>query len=179
VAQLYSYTSFPNLQEIQAYEYIEAINKGYDNLAILIYKLSKPLRNTCIRVHLSLTSHINHHKQSSRNGIHMFYSIQTHRHIGTSSIEFHINHSMYFSCNDIYIWVKYILAPQTTTLSPDGHPNYQCLDYGPPNYYFLIFWPHPSIYAVNCNRNWPKTRKYPSLNRGNFKVYEGYFRISI
>jgi len=35
---------------------------------------------------------------------------------------------------------------------------------------FLIFWPHPSIYAVNSNRNWPKTRKYPSLNRGNFKV---------
>jgi hypothetical protein len=27
----------------------------------------------------------------------------------------------------------------------------------------LIFWPNPSIYAVNSNRNWPKTRKYPSL----------------
>jgi hypothetical protein len=44
---------------------------------------------------------------------------------------------------------KYILALQTTTLSPNGPPNYQCLDSGPPNYYFLIFWPHPSIYAVN------------------------------
>jgi hypothetical protein len=79
----------------------------------------------------------------------------------------------------IIIRVKYILAPQTTTLFPDGTPNYQCLDYGPPNYHFLIFWPHPFIYAVNSNRNWSKTRKYPSLNRGNFKVYKGYFRISV
>jgi hypothetical protein len=65
---------------------------------------------------------------------------------------------------------KYILAPQTTTLSPDGTPNYQHLHSDPPNYHFLIFWPHPSIYTVNSNRNWPKTRKYPSLNRENFKV---------
>jgi hypothetical protein len=48
---------------------------------------------------------------------------------------------------------KYILAPQTTTLSLDGPPNYQCLDSGPPNYHFLIFWPHPSIYAVNFKQN--------------------------
>jgi len=47
---------------------------------------------------------------------------------------------------------KYILAPQTTTLSPDGPPNYQCLDYGLPNYHFLIFWPHPFIYAVNSKQ---------------------------
>jgi hypothetical protein len=79
----------------------------------------------------------------------------------------------------IFLGVKYILAPQTTTLSSDGSPNYQCLDYSPPNYYFLIFWPYPFIYAFNSNRNWPKTRKYSSLNRGNFKVYEGYFRISV
>jgi hypothetical protein len=30
--------------------------------------------------------------QSSRNDIHMFCSIQTHRYIGTSSMKFHINH---------------------------------------------------------------------------------------
>jgi len=48
---------------------------------------------------------------------------------------------------------KYILAPQTTTISLDGLPNYQCLDSGPPNYHFLIFWPHPSIYAVNSKQN--------------------------
>jgi hypothetical protein len=48
---------------------------------------------------------------------------------------------------------KYILAPQTTTLSPDGPPNYQCLDSGPPNYNFLIFWPYQSIYAVNSKQN--------------------------
>jgi hypothetical protein len=47
---------------------------------------------------------------------------------------------------------KYILALQTTTLSPDGPPNYQCLDYGLPNYHFLIFWPHPFIYAVNSKQ---------------------------
>jgi len=29
-------------------------------------------------------------------------------------------------------WEKYILAPQTTTYSPDGPLNYQCLDSGPP-----------------------------------------------
>jgi len=44
---------------------------------------------------------------------------------------------------------KYILASQTIIISPDGPPNYQCLDSGFPNYYFLIFWPHLSIYAVN------------------------------
>jgi len=44
---------------------------------------------------------------------------------------------------------KYILAPQTTTLFSDGSQNYQCLDFSPPNYYFLIFWPHPSIHVVN------------------------------
>jgi hypothetical protein len=48
---------------------------------------------------------------------------------------------------------KYILALQTTTLSPDGLPNYQCLDSGPPNYHFLIFWPHTSIYTVNFKQN--------------------------
>jgi hypothetical protein len=52
---------------------------------------------------------------------------------------------------------KYILAPQTTTHSPDGPPNYQCLDSGPPNYHFLIFWPHPSIYAVNPKQNFENT----------------------
>jgi hypothetical protein len=69
-----------------------------------------------------------------------------------------------------FLWEKYILAPQTTAHSPDGPPNYQCLDSGPQNYYFLIFWPYPSIYAANSNRNLLKTRKYPSLNRENFKV---------
>jgi hypothetical protein len=47
-------------------------------------------------------------------------------------------------------WDKYILAPQTITLSPDG----------PPNYHFLIFWPHPSIYVVNSkqkSKNTPPT----------------------
>jgi hypothetical protein len=53
----------------------------------------------------------------------------------------------------IIIREKYILAPQTTTISSDGSPNYQCLDSGPPNYHFLIFWPHPSIYAVNFKQN--------------------------
>jgi hypothetical protein len=48
---------------------------------------------------------------------------------------------------------KYILAPQTTTLSPNGSTDYQCLDSGPSNYHFLIFWPHPSIYAVNSKQN--------------------------
>jgi hypothetical protein len=56
-------------------------------------------------------------------------------------------------CSNIRIREKYILAPQTTTHSPDGPPNYQCLDSGPPNYHFLIFWPHPSIYAVNSKQN--------------------------
>jgi hypothetical protein len=79
----------------------------------------------------------------------------------------------------LQVWVKYILAPQTTTISPDGPPNYQCLDSGPSNYHFLIFWPHPSIYAVNSNRNWREPRKYPFLNRENFKVLEGYFRVSV
>jgi len=49
----------------------------------------------------------------------------------------------------ILVWDKYILAPQTTTLSPDDPPNYQCLDSGLPDYHFLIFLPHPSIYVVN------------------------------
>jgi hypothetical protein len=35
---------------------------------------------------------------------------------------------------------KYILAPQTTTLSPNGTPNYQHLHSDPPNYHFLIFF---------------------------------------
>jgi hypothetical protein len=65
---------------------------------------------------------------------------------------------------------KYILAPETTTLSPDGTPNYQHLHSDPQNYHFMIFWPHPSVYTVNSNKNWPKTRKYLSLNRENFKV---------
>jgi hypothetical protein len=47
---------------------------------------------------------------------------------------------------------KYILAPQTITIYLDDHPNYQCLDSGPPNYHFLIFWPHLSIYAVNSKQ---------------------------
>jgi len=49
-------------------------------------------------------------------------------------------------------WDKYILAPQITTISPDGPLNYQCLDSGPSNYHFLIFWPHQSIYAVNSKQ---------------------------
>jgi hypothetical protein len=77
--------------------------------------------------------------------------------------------------------VKYILASQITTFSPDGLPNYQCLDSGPPNYHFLIIWPHPSIYAVNSNRNWSKTRKYPSLTVRISKcmrdIFEFLFRI--
>jgi hypothetical protein len=70
----------------------------------------------------------------------------------------------------IIIREKYILAPQTTTLSLDSTLNYQHLHSDPPNYHFMIFWPHPSIYTVNSNRIWPKTRKYHSLNRENFKV---------
>jgi hypothetical protein len=34
---------------------------------------------------------------------------------------------------------KYILAPQTTTISLDGPPNYQYLDSRPPSYHFMIF----------------------------------------
>jgi hypothetical protein len=48
---------------------------------------------------------------------------------------------------------KIYISPQTTTFSPDGPPNYQCLDSGPQNYHFLTFWPHPSIYAVNFKQN--------------------------
>jgi hypothetical protein len=72
--------------------------------------------------------------------------------------------------------VKYILAPLP-----------QFLLMVPPNFYFLIFWPHPFIYAANSNRNLvmctardpfsSKIRKYSSLYRGNFKMYEEYFRI--
>jgi hypothetical protein len=80
----------------------EPIYKPINNI-IYIYKLSKPLGNTSIRVHLSITSHINHHMQSICNEICIFYSIQNHRHIGTSSIKVHINHYMHYSCNDIYI----------------------------------------------------------------------------
>jgi hypothetical protein len=47
---------------------------------------------------------------------------------------------------------KYILSPQTTTISPYGSPNYQYLDSSPSNYHFLIFWPQPSIYAVNSKQ---------------------------
>jgi hypothetical protein len=54
-------------------------------------------------------------------------------------------------------WVKYILAPHPTTISSDGPPNYQCLDSGPLNYHFLIFWPHPSIYAVNSKQKFENT----------------------
>jgi hypothetical protein len=55
---------------------------------------------------------------------------------------------------------KYILAPQTTTFFLDGPLNYQCLDSGLSNYYFLIFWPHSFIYAVNSkqkSKNTPHT----------------------
>jgi hypothetical protein len=52
---------------------------------------------------------------------------------------------------------KYILVPKTIVLSPDDPINYQCLDSGPPNYHFLIFWPHPSIYAVNSKQNFENT----------------------
>jgi hypothetical protein len=39
--------------------------------------------------------------------------------------------------------VKYILALQITIISLDDSPNF----------HFLIFWSHPSIYAVNSNIN--------------------------
>jgi hypothetical protein len=44
----------------------------------------------------------------------------------------------------ISFWEKYKKAPQTTIDSPDGTPNYQSLDSGPPNSLTLVFWPHPS-----------------------------------
>jgi hypothetical protein len=47
-----------------------------------------------------------------------------------------------------FFWEKYNLAPQTTIDSPDGTPNYQSLDSGHPNYLMLVFWPHPSAWAV-------------------------------
>jgi hypothetical protein len=46
------------------------------------------------------------------------------------------------------IWEKYNLAPQTTIGSPDGTSNYQSLDFGPSNYPTVVFWPHPSAWAV-------------------------------
>jgi hypothetical protein len=63
--------------------------------------------------------------------------------------------TLYFSnfILQIKIREKYILAPQTTSLSLDSPSNYQCLDSGPPNYNFFIFWPHPSIYTVNFEQN--------------------------
>jgi hypothetical protein len=79
-------------------------------------------------------------------------------------------YSFYFAKGIAKCREKYILVPQTTTIFPDGTPNYQHLHSDPPNYHFLIFWPHPSIYTVNSNKNWPKLRKYPSFNRENFKV---------
>jgi hypothetical protein len=45
--------------------------------------------NISIRVHLCITSHINHHIQSSRNDIPMLCSIQTLIHIAISSHENH------------------------------------------------------------------------------------------
>jgi hypothetical protein len=44
--------------------------------------------------------------QSSHNDIRMFCFIQTHRHIGTSSINFYINHSMHSNCYYIYIYIE-------------------------------------------------------------------------
>jgi len=71
----------------------------YD-IYIYIYIYNK---HTCIS---SITSHINHNMQSSHNDIRMFCFIQTHRHIGTSSINFYINHSMHSNCYYIYIYIE-------------------------------------------------------------------------
>jgi hypothetical protein len=74
---------------------------------------------------------------------------------------------------------KYILVPQTTTISPDGLPNYQCLDSGPPNYHFLIFWPHRPFMPSILNR----IPKIPLLHfeiltvKG--RVFSGFWPISV
>jgi hypothetical protein len=81
-------------------------------------------------------------------------------------------------CNLIFLG-KYILAPQTTTLSPDGPPNYQCLDFGPPNYHFLIFWPYLSIYAVNFKQNSENTLLHFEILTVKGWVFSGFWPISV
>jgi hypothetical protein len=86
--------------------------------AILIYKLSKPSGNTNIRIHLSIMIII----CNLAVGIHMFCSIQTYRHIGTSSMKFHINHSMHLSYNYIYMLCSIQIHIDMSTSSHENHP---------------------------------------------------------
>jgi len=50
----------------------------------------------------------------------------------------------------LVLWEKYILAPQTTTISPDGPPNYQGFHSSLPNYQLPIFLA-PSVNLCHLN----------------------------
>jgi hypothetical protein len=72
----------------------------------------------------------------------------------------------------IIIREKYNLAPRTTIDSSDSTQNYQSLDFGPPNYQLLVFWPLPSVCTIKvdgkcvmceaCDSFSLKARKCPS-----------------
>jgi hypothetical protein len=56
----------------------------------------------------------------SRN-LYMFCSIQTHRHIDTSSIKFHIKHSMQSICNCIHMFRSIQIHRHIDTSSHESH----------------------------------------------------------
>jgi hypothetical protein len=77
----------------------------------------------------------------------------------------------------IYMEKIYILAPQTTTISPDGTPNYQHLHSDSPNYHFLIFWPHPSFIPLILTEIGQKPENTPPLTVRISKCRRSIFGI--
>lgn len=108
-----------------------------------------PFKHICILVHLAQKSHIEsnikHHMQyklSNCNDIHMMCSIQSHMHIGTSSMKSHTNHIVKFHKSQCHACFHFIIIIYHKNIYHQPTPS---------SYIIIIILYHNIIYHHRCH----------------------------